>query len=185
MYIYSTQTTKHPNEKIKRLVPSTKRIGVVYNPGESNSVIIIDIARKAAKALEVELVEATANRTSDVRAAAASLVGKVDAMYLTTDNTTAAAIAVINDVCNENNIPFVSSEKDSLKLGTLAFLGIDYYEVGRTAGNAALRIFNGEKPGDISISYPQRYAIAINKKAASKLQLTIPEDILNNAKIIE
>lgn len=170
---------------IMDLVPSTKRIGVVYNPGEPNSVIIIDVARKAAKELGIELVEATANRTSDVRSAAASLVGKIDAMYLTTDNTTAAAIEVINDVCNENNIPFISSEKDSLKSGTLAFLGIDYFEVGRAAGSAAIKIFKGEKPGNISISYPQSYAIAINKKTANKLNIIIPADILKNAEIIE
>jgi putative ABC transport system substrate-binding protein len=170
---------------IKKLLPKTQKIGVVYNPGEPNSVIIIDVAREAAKKLGLTLIEATANKTSEVRSAAASLIGKIDAMYLTTDNTTAAAIQVINDVCNENNIPFISSEKESLKTGTLAFLGIDYYEVGRDAGNTAIRILKGEKPGNIPISYPKKFALAVNKKAADRLNVKIPEDILKNAEIIE
>ncbi len=170
---------------IKRLIPKTKKIGVVYNPGEPNSVIIIGKAREAAKKLGLILVEANANKTSEVRAAAASLVGKIDVMYLTTDNTTAAAIDVINDICNENRIPFVSSEKASLKAGTLAFIGINYYERGVEAGNIAVRILKGEKPGNIPISYPAKFEIAINKKVADKLGIAVPMDILKTAEVIE
>ncbi len=170
---------------IKKLIPKTKKIGVVYNPGEPNSVIIISKARDAAKKLKLKLIEATANKTSEVRSAAASLVGKVDVFYLTTDNTTAAAIDVINDVTNENNIPFFSSEKNSLKAGTLAFLGIDYYERGKEAGNMAARILKGEKPGNIPISYPKDFALAINKTVADRYGIKIPDDILNKAELIK
>jgi len=170
---------------IKRLIPKTKKIGVVYNAGEPNSVIIIGKAREAAKKLGLILVEANANKTSEVRAAAASLVGKIDVMYLTTDNTTAAAIDVINDICNENRLPFVSSEKASLKAGTLAFLGINYYERGLEAGNIAFKILKGEKPGNIPISYPEKFDVAINKKVAEKLGIKIPPDVLKTAEIVE
>lgn len=170
---------------VKRLIPKASRIGVIYNSGEPNSIIIIGLARNAAKRLNLNLIEVTANKTSDVRSAAASLVGKIDVMYLTTDNTTAAAIDVINDVCNENAIPFISSEKESLKSGTLAFLGINYYEQGKEAGNIAIRILRGEKPGSIPISYPKKFEIAINKKIADKYMVNIPDDILKQAEIVQ
>jgi putative ABC transport system substrate-binding protein len=170
---------------IKQLIPNVEKIGVVYNPGEPNSTIIIGITRNVSSRLGLKLIEATANKTSDVRSAVASLVGKIDVMYLTTDNTTAAAIDVINDICNENNIPFVSSEKESLKAGTLAFFGIDYYERGKDAGNIAVQILKGTKPGDIPISYPKKFSLAINKKTADKLNIKIPANILRDAEIVE
>ncbi|MHB8111670.1 MAG: ABC transporter substrate-binding protein [Syntrophorhabdaceae bacterium] len=170
---------------VKRLIPKASRIGVIYNSGEPNSVIIIGVARNAAKKLNLTLIEATVNKTSDVRAAAASLVGKIDVMYLTTDNTTAAAIDVINDVCNENAIPFVSSEKESLKSGTLAFLGVNYYEHGKDAGNIAARILKGEKAGNIAILYPKKFDIAISKKVAYRYKINIPADIVKEAEMVQ
>src|SRR3546814_10392549 len=76
---------------IKKVVPQAKRVGMVYNPGEANSVVVVKQMRELLPKSDMSLVEATAARTVDVGAAARSLVGKVDVIYTNTDNTVVSA----------------------------------------------------------------------------------------------
>ena len=77
---------------LAKLVPKAKRLGIVYNPGEANSVVQVDIAKAKAKELGLTVVEATANNSGAVFQAAQSLIGRVDAIYVPTDNTVASAM---------------------------------------------------------------------------------------------
>ncbi|HMG51260.1 MAG TPA: ABC transporter substrate-binding protein, partial [Inquilinus sp.] len=72
---------------IKEIVPGVKKIGVPYNPGEANSAALLAALQKMAPEWKVEIVEAPASKSADVQAAAQSLVGKVDVIYVPTDNT--------------------------------------------------------------------------------------------------
>ena len=68
-------------ELIKKIAPNAKRVGVIYSPGEANSVAIIEALKKAMPAAGLTLVEGAAARTVDVPSAAQSLVGKADVIY--------------------------------------------------------------------------------------------------------
>ena len=78
-------------ELIKKVVPDAKRVGMVYNPGEANSVVVVKAMRELLPEQGMTLVEATAPRTVDVGSAARSLVGKVDVIYTNTDNNVVSA----------------------------------------------------------------------------------------------
>ncbi|THA37466.1 ABC transporter substrate-binding protein, partial [Streptomyces sp. A1136] len=71
-------------EIIKKVLPSAKRIGIVYNPGESNSVSALNAIKAVLEKQGMTLVEAAAPRSVDVAPAAKSLIGKIDLMYTTT-----------------------------------------------------------------------------------------------------
>ena len=72
---------------IKQIVPNVKTIGVLYNAGESNSVFLIKAEKAAAAKMGIKVIDATASNSSEVQAAAQSLVGRVDAISVLTDNT--------------------------------------------------------------------------------------------------
>jgi putative ABC transport system substrate-binding protein len=74
-----------------KIVPGIQRIGVIYNSGESNSVAIVNVLKKDAAARQMTVVEATVANSAGVYPAAKSLVGKVDAIYIPTDNTVVSA----------------------------------------------------------------------------------------------
>ncbi|MDX5299421.1 MAG: ABC transporter substrate-binding protein, partial [Gammaproteobacteria bacterium] len=74
-------------ELMLRIKPDAKRIGTVYNPGEANAAALVEQLEAALKPRGITLIRAAATRTSEVLGAARSLVGKVDLIYLTTDNT--------------------------------------------------------------------------------------------------
>jgi len=167
---------------IKDIDPSVKTVGVIYNSGEVNSVVQVDLVKHIAKDLELNVVEAVATNSSEVDQAAKSLVGKVDAIYVPTDNVAVTALEAIIQVAEANKILLVSAEKDSVNRGTVATIGLDYYKLGRQTGEMALKILSGEaKPQDMSVESQKDVDIIINLKAAKAMNVTIPQELLDKA----
>lgn len=171
---------------LQKLAPQAKNIGVVYNAGEVNSVVQVDMAKKAAAELGLKVVEATVSNTSEVMQAAQSLVGRVDGIYIPTDNTVASSIESVVKVAEENAIPVVVGEAGMVERGALATLGIDYEKLGRQTAEMALRILKGEKPQDMPVESQKDMELVINMKAAKLMKVTIPDDLKKQAdRIIE
>lgn len=171
---------------IKELVPSVQKIGFVYNPGEANSVALLELFKAAAEDQGLSVVEAMANRTADVQNAARSLVGQVDAMYVPTDNTVVSAFEAIVGVAEENDLPLISGDTDSVSRGAVAAVGFDYYQVGLQTADVVLRVLKGENPGQIPVTFATGSDLVLNKKAAEAQGLELPEALLERAtKIIE
>ena len=104
---------------VKRVVPDIKTIGLLYNAGETNSVVLVEAEKAAAEAMGIEVIEATADKSSEVQAAAKSLVGRVDAISVLTDNTVVSALEAVVKVCRENGIPLIAGDTDSVKRGAI------------------------------------------------------------------
>lgn len=173
-------------ELIKTIVPDAKTVGMVYNPGEANSVVVVERLRELLSANDMTLLEATAARTVDVGAAARSLVGKVDVFYTNTDNNVVSAFEALVKVGNDAQIPIVASDTDSVTRGAIAALGINYYDVGVQTGKMVVRILKGEKPGEMPSEFSEDLELFVNLDAAAKQGVTLDEDFVKSAtKIIE
>ncbi|NSW90352.1 MAG: ABC transporter substrate-binding protein [Firmicutes bacterium] len=166
---------------VKDLIPGAKKVGILYNAGEINSKIQVDIAKEAAAALGLTLVEATVSNSSEVNQATQSLMGRVDAIYVPTDNTIVSSIGAVIKVANDNKIPVIGSERGQVDAGAIATKGIDYRELGKQTGQIAVEIIKGKKPQDIPIEGSKVVTLIINQKAAETIGLTIPKDILDKA----
>jgi putative ABC transport system substrate-binding protein len=130
----------------------------------------------------MEIVEAPAPKSSDVQAAAQSLVGKVDVIYVPTDNTIVSALEAVIGVGIDNKLPVFAGDTDSVKRGAIAAVGFDYYDVGRQTGKIVARILKGEKPGDIAVQGVEITQLFVNPGAAQKMGITIPESLIASAK---
>jgi putative ABC transport system substrate-binding protein len=161
--------------------PNMKRLGVPYNPGESNSIVSLDQLKQAAKDKGIEIVAVPANRTADVRNATQRLVGQVDAIYLAPDNTVTAALETIVTVAREAKLPVYSNDLSSVEKGAIASAGFSYFDIGRQTGDIVLRILKGEKAGAINAEYATGTEIEVSKSAAGSYGVTIPEDVLKKA----
>lgn len=168
-------------ELLQELVPSVRRVGIVYNAGEVNSVIQVNLAKDAAQQLGLTIVEATAANASEVMQAAQSLVGRVDALYVQTDNTVVSALESVVLVAERNRLPLLVGEESSVELGGLATLGIDYYKLGQQTADIAHRVLQGENPAEIPIEYQEEMSVVINLAAARRMNVTIPQSILDRA----
>ena len=136
------------------LVPNAKNIGILYCSGESNSKIQADMAIEAAKKRNLTPTEYTAVNFSDIQTIVESMIGKVDVIYIPTDNVMAAGMSTIATIANENKIPTIVGEEGMCDNGAYATYGIDYYQLGRLAGRLAEDILIRRiKVGDIPVQY--------------------------------
>lgn len=171
---------------IREITPDVKRLGVVYNPGEANSMSTLAALRTAGEAAGLTLVETTATKSADVQAAVRGLVGKVDAIYVPTDNTIVSALESAVGVAAEAKLPLYAGDVDSVDRGALAAVGFDYAQVGIETAAIVNRVLKGEKPGDIPVAFASGSDLRLNKKAAAGIGLTFPQAVLDRAaKIIE
>lgn len=161
---------------------SGKRLGILYNSGESNSVVQVKMAKEAAQEFGLTVEEAGVTNSSEVKAAAESLATKVDAFYVPTDNTVVSALESVIGVAEAKKIPLVVGEGDSVKRGGLITYGIDYYQLGYQTGEMAVKILKGEaKPADMPVESQKDLKLYVNETEAKKIGITIPQDLLDKA----
>ena len=171
---------------MKEIVPEAENLGFVYNPGEANSVALLTLFREAAEEQGLGVVEAPANKSAEVQAAARSLVGKADAMYVPTDNTIVSALEALVAVAEENDLPLFSGDTDSVERGALASVGFNYYELGKVTAEVVLRVLEGEDPASIPVTFATGTDLFVNLKAAEAMGVSVPQEVTDRAaKIIE
>lgn len=180
---------KQQVELIPLFLPEAKNVGTIYNAGEANSVVQIEVARETCKELGLNLIEVTVSNSSEVLMAAQSLAGRVDAIYIVTDNTVVSALSSVIKVCNQEKIALILADPSTVDKGALASYGIDYYSLGKKSGEIAIQILKGAKPSDIpiqTITDPKDLQFVVNLDTAKIIGISISEEILKTAdKIIK
>jgi len=166
---------------LKQLVPGLSRVGMVYNPGEANSAILTDMAKNASGDLGLEIVAAAAENTAAVPLAAQSLIGRVQAIYITTDNTVVSALESVVDVAKTEGLPLLVADPTSLERGALVCTGFDYYDHGRMTGEMVLNILQGASPAELPVKYQKGTQVWLNLDMAGELGFSFPREIEEKA----
>lgn len=175
-------TDLHP-EAISKLmefiaanIKDIKAVGIMANEGEQNTVTNLKQAEEALQKLGIQVIKAPVTTTSEVKQAAESLVGKVQAIYVPSDNTIVNGLSAAIGVANSNKIPLFVAEKDSVRAGGVASYGFEYYDLGYTTGKMAVEILkDGKKPADIPARIPETLDLALNLKAAAEQGFEVTE----------
>lgn len=175
---------------IKKIFPDLKTLGVIYNAGEVNSVQQIDELKGILSDVGIgKLVEATCSTTAEVITATRSLIGRVDAIWNPTDNTTTSGLEAVIRVCEENTIPLFGSTGAMVERGCIAARGANYSWIGWQAGKYAAAILKGEeKASDIPVvkCSGDAQVLVVNPAAAKRMGITIPQSVIANAaRVIE
>ena len=169
---------------IRQIVPEISHLGFMYNPGEANSVVVMERMQALAAEVGIEIVEAGAPRSADVLSAAQSLVGDVDAVYVPTDNTIVSALEALLSVGQDADLPVFSADTDSVGRGTIATVGFDYYDVGVQTADIVARVLQGDDPGAIPVSFASGSELAVNPAAAEAMGVTLPDAVLEGANLV-
>lgn len=169
---------------IREIMPGLKQLGVIYNPGEANSLTLVELLKAEGPGRGIVIEEAPAPKSSDVLPAAQSLVGQVDAIYVPTDNTVVTALEAIVQVGTQNKLPVFAGDTDSVPRGAIAALGFNYGDVGRQTGRIVVRVLKGEKPGDIPVEGVEITELFVNPGAAEAMGITLPEAVVARAKTV-
>ena len=170
--------------KIKKV----KRLGHIYTSSEENAVVLAGIVKQVCKDLGIQFVETTVTRSSEVKQATQAIVRRVDAIYVSTDNTVVSAMSAVAEVAMKNRVPIMSADPSSSEAyDVLAAWGFDYYKMGRATGKLVTEILKGKKPEQIPARFMTKASdvdLLINLDVAKKLGLAVPADIVKSARTI-
>ena len=169
---------------MKEITPNIKNLGVVFNPGEANSVTLVTVLKELAGPAGLTIVESPATKSADVQQATRALIGKVDAIYVPTDNTVVSALEGAVSVAEESKIPLYAGDTDSVKRGAIATIGFNYHDIGLQTAKVIAEVLNGAKPGDIAVVNATGTDLFVNPGAAAKMGVTIPEAVVKRANTV-
>ncbi len=170
----------------KEFFPDLKSVGVVWNPGESNSRVFTEQARKVAQQLGIELLEATADNSSAVVEAANSSISRgAQALWIGGDNTVLSALQPVIATAKKAHLPVFTITPGNPQRGTLFDQGADFREVGKQTGELAAQILRGADSASIPIRNVVPEKLVINKLALSGLAdpWRLPEEATARADI--
>lgn len=161
---------------LKDLLPKAKKVGMLYSSAEANSAFQIKLAHEAAKNEGLEYEDYSVSSLNEIQSVVESMVGKVDAIYVPTDNMIASGMSTVSMIATENNIPIIGAEVAHVDNGALATYGINYYELGYLAGKQAVKILkDGVSPKDIPIEYlpADKCEFSVNEEVAKTLNIDV------------
>lgn len=169
---------------LKALGPEIQRIGLIYNAGEPNAEELKNQTVAAAPGVGLEIILATVSASSEVQMAAQSLVGRVDAFFVTTDNAVVSAIDAVVAVAEDAGIPFLVADPTSLLFDPVIAAGFDYYALGRATSAVCAQILSGTPPSEIKpIAYSdvEPEEVWLNLDAAAKIDLVFSAELIDMA----
>jgi putative ABC transport system substrate-binding protein len=170
---------------LKTIFPDKNKVGIIYNTGETNSLVQVQSARVEAKKQGIQLIEKGITSTTEIASALDVLLNEVDVLYIPTDNLVASSMSLIVSKAMDKHIPIVGSEKGQVEAGALITDGINYYELGFQTGLMAASILDGKKVSDIPVETLKNTELVVNKQTQESLHIKIPQTILDRAISIE
>ena len=168
-------------ELFKEIKPTIKKIGFLYNPGELNSITLVNRLKEICPRYGLELVEMTASKTSEVYQSAIKLSSLVDAIFISNDNMALSALRTIVKAADAQKIPVFVSDTDIVRDGALAALGPNQYEIGKQTAHLIARILNGEDINKMNVEFPKGTELFLNQDTATKLGIVFSRELLAKA----
>jgi putative ABC transport system substrate-binding protein len=166
---------------LRSVLPNVKRLGLLYDEDKTGG--FVKEAQAHAARLQLELVALPIHSRDDVPTALKSLLGKIDALWVTQDQTvvTTSTIPLLIQATLSAKVPLFTFSSTLVQQGAFGALVVDAWTVGQQAGHAASAILRGESmPGGRVLS-PERPQLALNLRSAELLALSPPPEVIRFA----
>ena len=170
-------------EIMRKLVPSIRAVGVIYNPAEANSVKEISVAREIYQQSGIRLEEVAITSSSEVLQSVQILAGKnVQAVLVPGDNTAIQGFEAAAKGATDARVPLFTEECETLDRGAVACVGVGLHQAGLAAGRLAGRVLAGTNPKDLPMEEVAVEEIRISRKRAEKFGIAVPPDLAGSVR---
>lgn len=168
-------------ELIKKVTPKLIKVGVLYDPWHSRK--IITEAKQLEEQLNLKIVGFEVKSPLEIAKALKDNSDKIDILWLIPDESvcTKDSLQYIVTNCLNLKIPIAGFAAYLVKAGALFGYVFDYGDVGRQAGELAVKILAGESPGNLAVTTPRKIGYVINLKIAALLNVKISQEVLSEA----
>lgn len=161
--------------------PNMKTLGLLYNSGESNSVAAVEEAKAYCAEIGISVEEGAVSNTSEIQQVATDLCTKVDAIFTSTDNSVASAMAVVAESTRSAKIPYYVGADSMVMDGALASYGIDYNDLGAKNADMVVEIIEGKAISEVPVYFYEEYELYINQTTLDAVGVTFPEEAAASA----
>jgi putative tryptophan/tyrosine transport system substrate-binding protein len=169
-----------------KLTPETKDFGLIYCTSQVNSVTTIENAKKYLSENGYTYKEAVVTASSEVYEAALSLVDQgVDGFFIPNDSVIQDAMEVISQVAKDAKIPVYGSSAVMVNSGAFATISISDMEIGAIVADMVHKHLTGTAVADIPAVVVDKFTTVINKTTADAIGVTVPQDVLDSAVVVE
>lgn len=168
---------------VKELLPNIKKIAILYNPGESNSAILVKKMKVELAKYNIEYQDNGTNSQADVAAATQHAVQNAQAILIPTDNTISSAFPIVKQIADKAKIPIISTWTGEKEAPLMQF-GVDYIQSGVQAAELVKQIIVDKvKPMDTEIIAPNS-KVFINSQELKKLGITLAESLKQEVTVL-
>ena len=169
--------------------PDIDKVGLLYDKGQSSSLVSIADAIAFCEANNIEYVEKTGTTVSEIQAAADVLAAeKVDAVFTPQDNTVMTAELAIYEKFVDAGIPHYTGADSFALNGAFMGYGVNYENLGTLTADMVINIVvNGANPASTPIQKLQEGILTVNTDTAKALNIdyTIFADYCDELKEIQ
>jgi len=171
---------------LQEMVPSTKRIAMLVNPGNEMHRIVEQEALQAAPQLGVQLQFHQARTADEIEPALqAAVADRADALVVVADSLFNNPPARLPELVARIRLPAIYLLRAHVEAGGLISNGPDIIDLMLRLAGYVDRVLKGANPSDMPIEQPTKFQLVINRKTAKSLGLAIPRSFLLSAEIIE
>ena len=174
-------------ELLKIISPKLSRVGVLVNPGSTIGPLMLEKIRIAAQTLSLDVIPVEARSPEEIeRAVAVMTKNRVDGVIVQADSFFLGQRQQIAQLTIKYRLPSISPFREQTAAGGLISYGQDLADHYRRSATFVDKILKGAKPADLPFEQPTKIHLAINRKTAKALGLTIsPELFLRADELIE
>jgi ABC-type uncharacterized transport system substrate-binding protein len=168
---------------------SFKRLGLLFNPREKNSMLVRDKISEIATKLRFEMTDLRSPPAQDMlqenlqKLKDRSVV--VDAVYLPPDSFLVSNAKLIGSELTAAKVKSIGSIETYIEKGALMGVVPDYYELGKTAATIVHRHQRGTRLTEIPVQAAKQPQLLINKTTGKALSINLPEAVLKKAVVVE
>ena len=170
---------------MRALLPEAKNLGLMYTVGEANSAVQVKMYEELAPKYGFDVVVTTVSNGSEIALAVPGLISKCDCISMVLDNTVVQYLDVLLEQADAAKIPVFGSEVEQVILGCVAAEGLDYIALGKHTGDMAAMVLKGEDANSIPYKVILDNKLYINTAKLEELNITVPEELLQRATIVD
>ena len=179
--VQDMQPTAVQLQLFRKIIPDIKTIGVIYTSSDDSSTAEYHLFKQLAEKAGIKVIPYTITSTNDIEQVAQTMAGKVQAVYVPTDNNVASGIATLLKATNAAKIPVTPAADTMVEAGGLITKSVSQFDMGVLTGKIAAKVLKGADPAKTPVERVNTYETVINQQAADKLNIAIPNSLIKDA----
>lgn len=180
--VTDTPALKDHGALMKRMMPALKTLGIVYNPGEANSVATVQ--RLKEELTDIRILDIPVTKSSELLTTVKALLSGVDGLYVPQDNIVVAAMPHLAALAVSRKVPVFAADTGSVQNGALATKSFSYSDIGSLAGEKVIKILEGTPAGELAVESPSVGKIMVNRETAEKLGIILSPDLIKESRLV-